>query len=269
MPATSPVHEIDPALLPAGRVDEIDVGTAVYDLVGGPGTEPLVVHGEFPHIILDAPYAPMVTTGGVPVLTGPGIVCSIVAALSEDGGTPWSYGTDLQVSGTAAMVMQDELAFDEPVTGDTAPHSWVLWTDGEDTAVICDGEVVKTGTGASAPSAEFAYLYVSSGGVVYYVGVWEELLTLEGAQDFSLAQMSLIPTPSTPVTQATWEAPAHDGGMPVTGYLVRWVDLTGAVVERELEADATSCEVPAGLPVQVIALNAVGQSTPVEVVGAS
>lgn len=62
-----------------------------------------------------------------------------------------------------------------------------------------------------------------------------------------------------------WEPPEHNGGAPITGYIIRTPGVQG-VDEFRAEADATELTFRSiGGPVQVVAENAAGRSLPAEV----
>ncbi|MCR6647801.1 MAG: hypothetical protein NVV70_06535 [Cellulomonas sp.] len=184
-PATPPVHLIDPSALPAGEVLTIDAGDVVLNAVAGPGSGPTrtVVDG-FPALECSASMAFMVDTAGPSAAASNVAVAAVVCRLDASGLMPWEHTGPLRLSNdpAQAMVFGVDLAYP---TLDEDLHAWVLWSDGTDVALICDGDVVASGTGATAPELGFTYLRSNSGATLFRAAVWDEELTLEQAQTLS------------------------------------------------------------------------------------
>jgi len=213
--STTPVHVIDPALIPAGPVLELDAGDVTLVSVAGPDSAPTrtTVDGH-PALDLSAAVAFMVDTAGPSTLGSSAAVAGVVCRLGELHRMPWEHTGPLRMLDAHALIFGVEV--DWP-TLDEDLHAWVLWSDGDDVALVCDGVVVGTGTGATAPETSFTYLQSASGGVLFYAAVWQETVALADAQQLSLDLLA-------PFAGGAAVEVSAAGGFDVAGSVVLTVD---------------------------------------------
>ncbi|MCR6649698.1 MAG: peptidoglycan-binding protein [Cellulomonas sp.] len=199
MPSTTPVHLIEPALLPSGERLLIDAGDVTLEAVAGPGSGPMrtVVDG-FPALVCDASMAFMVDTAGPSAMSTNVAVAAVVCKLGPSGLMPWEHTGPLRLSNDPPSAQVFGVSFDYP-TLDEDLHAWVLWSDGTDVALICDGVIVDSGTGADVPESGFTYLRSTSGATLFRAAVWEEALSLEDAQALSVDLLAEFQDTSVPL----------------------------------------------------------------------
>lgn len=204
MPTTTPLHHIDPASLPVGEVLSINAGDLILNAVAGPGSGPHVttVDGHAA-ILCDAPAAFMTNTAGETTISSNVAVAALVARLGPTGAFPWDHSGPLALRDSPSRA--DVFGVSLPVTTDEDLHAWVLWSDGDTTALIRDGSIIATGGAPAVPTSGYSYLRSTSGATVFRAAIWAEPMTLTAAQELSedlLAEYQ--PVEATLTAAGTW-----------------------------------------------------------------
>lgn len=209
MPSTTPVHLIDPAVLPVGEVLSIDAGDGVLVAVAGPGSGPHrgVVDGH-PALLLDAPFAYMTTTTPPAPLTSNVAVAAAVFRMPEVASSrfAWRHHGPLGLhDGPPRAEMFGVTVPVGPEWIDTETHAWVLHCDGTTATLVRDGEVVGSASGATAPATGSVSVESANGGVLFYAAVWQEDVTLADAQALAVELLARYgPAADLPSASGGW-----------------------------------------------------------------
>lgn len=172
----------------------------------------------------------------------------------QPGATVGEYGPTLS-DGSA------NLASSTGVFSQDAPIMFIGTSTTGDQDAWVNGVLNQSTAYPHAAAATTSTQFAMSGAVRRFI-VWDRVLTAQEILDVEAELVGYL----QPIADVSWDVPAHDGGSPLTGYLVRVYD-GAALVETAVAAGVTTAtvQVPSGSAVQVVALNAVGMGRPTEV----
>ena len=177
---------------------------------------------------------------------------------------PWSrgYPSAVTMAQNAAVYASTLVADETSLDGNTVePGTHIFgFTIDESNELVkyLNGASYETTT-ISPYTGAMTPVVVPSAGLRRFI-VWDRALSALEVED---AYDELFAEYLADVTVLSWEPPAHDGGSPVTGYLVRAYDGT-SVTEFET-ASLTYSLTGSYVAVQVVAVNAQGEGLPTEI----